>query len=200
MARYAYMLLDQIETDVSRQALQLDHIGGFDRIFIDRISHQPSHSPATRPQRERMLSILQPGDLVFAGAADRLCDHLRDFLDLWHHMETHSTNLVILEENIDSRSTAGRHSIQVLETFARLEFNYHSQRKKAGIKAARQQGRRIGRPPIAVPADFRSICQAWSEGKMAGKEAAKQSGLGSTSFYKKAAELGFRPFRQKQHL
>jgi DNA invertase Pin-like site-specific DNA recombinase len=93
---------------------------------------------------------------------------------------------VILEEGIDSRSQAGRQSIQVLESFARLEFSYHSQRKKAGIRAARQDGRRIGRPPAAVPADFRSICQSWARGEISGRDAAGQSGLGSTSFYKKA--------------
>lgn len=198
MARYAYMLLDPQESDVSRQALQLDHMGGFDRIFIDRIQHRSENDPAGRPQRERLLSVLQPGDLVFAGAADRLCDHLRDFLDLWHRMEQLGADLVILEENLDSRSPAGRQSIQTLESFARLEFSYHSQRKKAGIRAARQKGRRIGRPPAAVPADFRSICQAWSKGEISGQEAARLSGLGSTSFYKKAAELGFRSARSKK--
>lgn len=199
MARYAYMLLDEHETDVSRQALQLDHIGGFERIFIDRLNRGAVNNPPSRPQRERLLSVLRPDDLIFAGAADRLCDHLRDFLELWHQIEALGAHLVILEEGIDSRSQAGRQSIQVLESFARLEFSYHSQRKKAGIRAARQDGRRIGRPPAAVPADFRSICQSWARGEISGRDAAGQSGLGSTSFYKKAAELGFSsPRRKKQ--
>ena len=38
MPRYAYMMLDHIEKDVSRQAMQLDTIGNFDKIFVERLS------------------------------------------------------------------------------------------------------------------------------------------------------------------
>ena len=38
MARYGYMKLDIEESDVSRQALLLDPMGGFDRIFVEQIS------------------------------------------------------------------------------------------------------------------------------------------------------------------
>ena len=199
MARYGYMMLDPQEVDVSRQALQLDGIGGFERIFIDRFDDgSPAAARSERKQRQRMLMLLQPGDVVYTAAADRLADHLRDFIDVWQTVKTAQSELVVLEEHLDSRSPAGRQSLKILQKFERLEFNYHSQRKKAGIKAARDQGRRIGRPPVAVPPDFRQICRQWSEGKISGREAARLSGLRSTSFYKKAAELGFRPFRKSE--
>jgi len=73
MARYAYMLLDKTEKDVSRQAMQLDTIGGFDKIFVDRISDR---SPQ-REQRQKMLAMLAAGDVVYAAAADRFCDQTR---------------------------------------------------------------------------------------------------------------------------
>jgi hypothetical protein len=79
MARYAYMLLDQTEKDVSRQAMQLDTIGGFDKIFVDRISPRAPD----REQRQKMLTLLAPGDVVYAAAADRFCDQTRDFLEVF---------------------------------------------------------------------------------------------------------------------
>ncbi len=196
MARYGYILLDQADQDVSRQALQLDSIGGFDRIFVDR---QPakSQSPSVREQRRRLISQLQTGDVVFTAAVDRFCDHLRDFLNLYQKIAAAGAELVVLQESLDSRAAAGRQAIRLLSAFEKLEFHYQSARKKAGIQAARQQGRRIGRPPVSIPPGFREICREWAEGKINGQEAARQSGLRSTSFYKKAGELGFKaPSRQ----
>lgn len=195
MARYAYMLLDEQEKDVSRQAMQLDTIGGFDRIFVDR----PPQGLETREQRQRLLAMLQTGDVVFVAAADRLCRQTREFLELQAMIAGIGADLVLLQENLDTRSPAGRQGLRLLTAFARLDFIYQSERKREGIAAARQVGRRIGRPPVAIPPDFREICQQWSAGLLNGNAAARMAGLRSTSFYKKAAELGFKaPQRQRQ--
>ena len=200
MARYGYMLLDQTETDVSRQALQLDGIGGFDRIFVDRQGeHKPGREPR-RTQRQQLLQTIKPDDVIYAAAADRLFDHLRDFAEVWTYISQRQAALVLLEENIDTRSPAGRTAVAALQAFEKLDFAYHSKRKKAGIKAARESGRRIGRPPVKVPPHFRDICQAWSENKITGQAAAEKAGLKHTSFYKKANELGFKaPQRPKRN-
>ena len=75
MPRYAYMMLDHIEKDVSRQAMQLDTIGNFDKIFVERLSPRADKLE----QRQRLLELLAPGDVVFAAAADRFCRQTRDF-------------------------------------------------------------------------------------------------------------------------
>ena len=188
MARYGYMLLDRHDQDVGRQAMQLDTIGGFDRIFVDRMIREHDG----REQRERLLAALKPGDVVYAAAVDRFCVHLRDFLQVYTVLRQCGADLVLLEENFDSRSPAGRQTLRVLGSFDKLDFTYQSDRKKAGIRKARDAGRRIGRPPVSIPPGFREICKAWSQGQLTGREAAARSGLRSTSFYKKAAELGFK--------
>jgi DNA invertase Pin-like site-specific DNA recombinase len=198
MARYGYMLLDQTDPDVSRQALQLDSIGNFDRIFVDRQPPGANQLQPVRDQRERLLRQLQSGDVVFAAAIDRFCDNLRDFLQLYQVIIGCGAELAILQENLDTRSQSGRQTIRMLQAFEQLEFRYQSDRKKAGIRAARQQGRRIGRPPVSIPPGFREICKDWAAGRINGQEAARRSGLRSTSFYKKASELGFKaPPRQR---
>lgn len=200
MARYGYMLLDQHEPDVSRQALQLDGIGGFDRIFVERGSRTAPDQSPPRQQRNILLNMLQAQDVVYAAAADRLFDNLRDFTQVWSLISEKNAHLVMLEENIDSRGNAGRQAIKALQTFARLDFSYQSKRKKAGIKAAKESGRRIGRPPVAVPPHFRDICSEWAKGRLNGHQAAMKAGMKPTSFYKKASELGFRaPGRQKKN-
>lgn len=194
MVRYGYMFLDAVDSDVNRQALQLDSIGGFDKIYVDhataiaRTRHQ-----APRLQRRKLLESLRPGDVVYAAALDRWCDNLRDFLETARFAGQAGSDLCILAEGLDTRSTAGRQAIRLLQGFEKLDFRYQSGRKKAGIETARKNGRRIGRPQIAIPPGFREICKEWAAGRIGGPEAARRSGLRNTSFYKKAAEIGFKP-------
>ena len=198
MARYGYMLLDNNDPDVNRQAMQLDTIGGFDKIYVDRQGAGPAEG--SRSQRTRLLARLKTGDVVYAAAVDRFCDNLRDFSQAFRAITMAGAELAILQESLDTRSTAGRSAIRLLESVERLEFRYQSDRKKAGIKAARQGGRRIGRPPVSIPPGFREICRDWSGGLISGPEAVQRSGLRSTSFYKKAGELGFKaPPRQNSN-
>ena len=141
--------------------------------------------------------MLQPGDVVYAAAADRFCDHLRDFLNCQSRIAAAGAEIVLLGENLDSRSQTGRQTIRVLQSFDILGYSWQSARKKAGIQQARQDGRRIGRPPVVIPPGFREICRDWAAGLINGQEAARRSGLRSTSFYKKAAELGFHAPKKK---
>ncbi len=195
MARYGYMKLDAEESDVSRQALLLDPMGDFDRIFVEQ-SGKSSHK---REQRKRLLSMLQPGDLVYAAAADRFADNSRDFLISADKIVGAGAELILLQENLDTRSPSGRQALRLLTAFAEIDYKWQSDRKKQGISQARSQGRRIGRPPVSVPPDFRKVCEEWSSGKINGQEAAARSGLRSTSFYKKAAELGFKAPTRRRH-
>jgi DNA invertase Pin-like site-specific DNA recombinase len=195
MARYGYILIDNYDDDIGRQALQLDTIGDFARIFVER---QPGDSQ-TRAQRKRLISQLQSGDIVYAAAADRFCNNLKDFLAAYGEIAAAGAELVLLEEALDSRAAAGKQALKILTSFEKLNYHYQSERKKAGIRQAKAEGRRVGRPPVSIPPGFREICRRWSAGEISGKEAMAQSGLRSTSFYKKAAEMGFKPpVRKKQ--
>lgn len=188
MSRYGFIRLDEQEPEISRQALQLDTIGGFERLFVER------HEKSGRwEQRNRLLSGLVSGDLVFAASADRICDSLRDFLHLVRILQEKEAHLILLEDSLDTRTAAGQKSLKLLDSFLHIDFSSQSRRKKAGIANARKEGRRIGRPPVSIPTGFRDLCREWSQGRISGPEAVQKSGLKQTSFYKKAAELGYHP-------
>lgn len=188
MSRYGFIRLDEQEPEISRQALQLDTIGGFDRLFVER------HEKTGRwEQRNRLLTGLKADDQVFTASADRICDSLRDFLQLVKTIQEKGAHLILLEDSLDTRTAAGQKSLKLLESFFRIDFKGQSRRKKAGIANARREGRRIGRPPVSIPPGFRELCKEWSQGRLSGPEAVRRSGLKQTSFYKKAAELGYKP-------
>ena len=188
MARYGYIMIDRTDSDLGRQAVQLDAIGGFSRIFVDK--HDGSGPRWS--QREKLFTTLKPGDIVYAAAADRFCANLADFLACFDLIAQKGADLFLLEEQLDSRSNCGQQSIRLLQVFSNLDFFDQSEKKKAGIRQARQAGRRIGRPPVALPPGFRDICRRWEKGEISTAQAMAQSGLKSTSFYKNAAEFGFK--------
>ena len=83
MARYGYMLLDQlIRMSAARRC---SWTASADLTRFLSTTRPPSPEPATRPprqQRRKLLESLQAGDVVYAAALDRWCDNLRDFLEI----------------------------------------------------------------------------------------------------------------------
>ena len=219
MARYGYIRLDAREREVGRQAAQLDTIGGFDRIAVERPARGATGrggagparaggtagkgpagaAPAAAPtQWERLVAALQADDLVVVASADRVADSARRFLEVVAQVREKGAHLNVLEEGIDTRTTTGRHILRAVESLTRIEREGMSQRKKDGIREARAQGRRIGRPPLPQPVAFRETCRDWSEGRIDFREAAERSGMKTTSFFKNAKELGFLPPPRKK--
>lgn len=189
MARYGYVRLDAREKEIGRQAAQLDSIGGFDRIAVER----PARGTSPTMQWDRLVASLQPGDLVVVASADRIADSARRFLEAVAQVREKEADLSVLEEGIDTRTPTGRHILRAVGSLVRIEREGMSQRKKDGLREAKEKGRRIGRPPLPQPPGFRETCREWSEGRLDFREAAARSGMKTTSFFKKAKELGFPP-------
>ncbi len=198
--RIGYIRLDPGDTDISRQALLLDGIGGFDRILVEypSIPGDGITGQVVWEKRNRLLEQLTFRDVIYTASADRICSGAREFSDLADRIEAAGADLVLLDEGIDTRSPSGRSAIRLARSLAKAESERASRDRREGIRRARENGRRIGRPPVAVPTHFRDICRAWSDGNLSGKKAAEAAGLKTTSFYTRAAELGYRsPSRKK---
>lgn len=190
MPRYGYIRLDKKDSDVARQASQLDSIGKFDRIFIEQ--NKDTHDTSSVfSQLNKVISQLRPGDLLYVASLDRFCSQVKEFIERVDLILSKKANFICLEESIDTRSVLSRSIMKIVKILESIDRETMSERKKDGIKAAREDGRRIGRPPISIPIGFRDVCKDWSAGKITGVEAIGRCGMKSTSFYKKAAELGY---------
>ncbi len=190
MPRYGYIRLDKKDPDVARQASQLDSIGGFDKVFVEQ-RRGPFSLNSIPEQLEKVMNLLQPGDLLYVASLDRFCGQIRDFLERVDRIVSRGAEFIALDESFDTRSPSSKSTLRMIKSLEALDRQTMSTRKKEGIRAAREEGRRIGRPPVSIPVGFREICREWSEGRIAGVEAIRRSGMKSTSFYKKAAGMGF---------
>jgi DNA invertase Pin-like site-specific DNA recombinase len=100
-----------------------------------------------RPELHRMLDHLREGDVVVVWKLDRLSRSLKDLLHILEKTEAAGANFRSLTEAIDTSGPAGRMMMQMLGSFAEFERAMVRERTRAGLKAAREQGRTGGRRP-----------------------------------------------------
>lgn len=142
---YARVSTDDQTLDSQTDALQA---AGAGRIFADKISG----SLRARPQLDRLLDQLRPGDVVTVTKYDRLARSLKDLLDIVDRVEKRGAGFRSLAEDIDTTTPAGRLVFHVFASIAQFERERIAERTKEGLQAARSRGRIGGRPPALTAA------------------------------------------------
>lgn len=142
---YARVSTDDQRLDSQHDALQA---AGAERIFADRIAG----TAARRPDLDRMLDQLRPGDVVVVTKYDRLARSLKDLLAIVETVEAKGAGFRSLAEDIDTTTPAGRLVFHVFASIAEFERARIAERTREGLEAARRRGRVGGRPPALSPA------------------------------------------------
>jgi DNA invertase Pin-like site-specific DNA recombinase len=134
----------RVSTDSQDARLQLDALrrAGVARIFEERISG----AAAKRPELERCLHTLQPGDTLVIWKLDRLARSLRDLLTILERLHVLGAGVRSLTEPIDTATPAGMLMVQVLGAVAQFERSIIRERVMAGQRAAKARGQRWGAP------------------------------------------------------
>lgn len=110
-----------------------------------------------RPGLDQMLKDAgkRRFDVVMAWAIDRLGRSLIDLLGTIQQLEACSVDLYLDQQSIDTTTPAGRLMFQVTGAFAEFERSMIRQRVHAGLKRAKEQGKRLGRPTIDATTERR---------------------------------------------
>jgi DNA invertase Pin-like site-specific DNA recombinase len=145
------MILGYARVSTSDQTLaaQTDALtaAGAGRMFAETVSG----ATRARPELDRLLDHLRPGDVVMVANYDRLARSLRDLLDIVAAIEAKGAGFRSLAEDIDTTTPAGRLIFHVFASIAQFERERISERTKEGLAAARKRGRVGGRPPALTP-------------------------------------------------
>lgn len=145
----------RVSTDDQRLDGQTDALrgAGAERIFADRISG----TLRVRPELDRLLDQLRPGDVVTVTKYDRLARSLRDLLDIVDAVQARGAGFRSLAEEIDTTTPAGRLIFHVFASIAQFERERIAERTREGLAAARRRGRIGGRPPALSPAQKEEV-------------------------------------------
>ena len=100
-----------------------------------------------RPELQKLLDQLRDGDVLVVWKLDRLSRSLRDVLTIMEKLGEAKAGFRSLTEAIDTTSAAGRMMMQMVGAFAEFERAMLRERTRAGLIAAREEGRIGGRRP-----------------------------------------------------
>ena len=162
-------------------------------LFIDKVSGKDF----CRPNYLALMQIIKENDVIVVKSIDRLGRKYEDILKQWQYLtKEKKVNIVVLDMPLlDTRK--GRDLIgtlisdivlQLLSYVAQTERDFIKQRQAEGIAAAKARGVRFGVKPKKKPRNYDSCLDAWREGRMSARSAAKELKVTHATFLKWARE------------
>ena len=144
--------------------------------YTDRISG----AKAKRPGLDQMMADARRAkfDVVLVWAFDRVARSVRHFLEVLDELNHLEIAFVSFRENVDTGGPLGRAMIIIIGAIAELERSLIIERVRAGMRRAKLEGRRLGRPPLNV--DREALVQDRRRGQSL-KQIAKLHGISKAS-------------------
>jgi DNA invertase Pin-like site-specific DNA recombinase len=137
---YARVSTGDRSLDGQRDALEK---AGAGRLFADTVTG----TARRRPELDRLLDQLRPGDVVVVTRYDRLARSLKDLLEIVEMIEAKGAEFRSLAEDIDTTTPAGRLVFHVFASIAEFERGRIAERTREGLEETCKRGRVGGRPP-----------------------------------------------------
>ena len=102
----------------------------------------------SRPAWNQCWDAIQKGrhNMLIVHALDRIGRSLPHLVGILEYLRAHNVALVSYRENIDLSSSTGKMLAGIFALMAEYERNIISERTRAGLRAARANGKRLGRP------------------------------------------------------
>jgi DNA invertase Pin-like site-specific DNA recombinase len=126
-----------------------------------------------RPELHRLLDNLRKDDVVVVWKLDRLTRSLKDLLLILEKIDTAGAGFRSLTEAIDTTVPAGRMLTHMLGSFAEFERAMIRERTRAGLRAAREEGRVGGRKPKLDAQQRQEIIDAVLSGRKRAAQVAR---------------------------
>jgi DNA invertase Pin-like site-specific DNA recombinase len=137
----------RVSTEDQTLALQQDALqaAGCVRVFSETGSGK---STKNRDELHAALKYLNEGDTLAVWRLDRLGRNVVDLIELVTELQERGIEFRSLTESIDTSTSGGRLVFHIFAALAQMERELISERTKAGLTAARKQGRKGGRRPV----------------------------------------------------
>ena len=188
---YGYVRVSSRDQHEDRQMAAMAEVGvPSEHLFVDKQSGKDFH----RPQYQRLLRRLRPGDVLYVKSIDRLGRSYREIQEQWKLLtKDRSVDLVVLDMPLlDTRlgkdllgTFISDVVLQVLSFVAEYERVNIRQRQAEGIAAAKARGVKFGRPRLPLPENFAELSAAWKGKELSLKEAAARCQMPASTFYLK---------------
>lgn len=152
---------------------------GCGKIYEDRLSG----TRADRPGLKLTLEVLRDGDMLVVWKLDRLGRSVKGLVDLVNQLAERGVQFKSLTDNIDTGTPSGRFFFHVMASLAQMERELIVERTRAGLNAAREQGRIGGRKRLMTDSKIESAKTLLASG-LPPKEVARNLGVSIPTLYR----------------
>ena len=134
----------RVSTLDQNPALQIDALkgAGCERIFTEKASG----AQRKRPELKAALDYIRAGDTLVVWKLDRLARSMRQLIETVEDLQSRCIELRSLTESIDTATPGGRLVFHIFGALAEFERAVIRERTSAGLQAARERGKKGGRP------------------------------------------------------
>ena len=172
----------RVSTQDQNPALQLDALtaAGCERVFTERASG----AQRDRPELAAAISYMRAGDSLVVWKLDRLARSLPQLIETVAHLEAQGIGFRSLTEAVDTTSAGGKLIFHIFGALAEFERSVIRERTHAGLKAARDRGRKGGRPPALSAADLAAAKAMLRDPEITVAEVAKPLQVSPATLYR----------------
>jgi len=175
-----YLRVSKHEQTIENQRIELERVAAAKGWKVIATFKDEGVSGAfSREVRAQYDSMLKQGvqakfDVVLAWDVSRLSRSLADLVTTLDELHACGIDLYLHQQAIDTTTPAGKAMFQMCGVFAEFERGILSERVKAGLNRAREEGKILGRPMKI--ANIKKIVEGRNRGKTI-REIAKEQGL-----------------------
>jgi len=171
----------RVSTEEQSLDLQMDALekAGCEQIYSDQLSANKTQ----RPGLAEAQSHLRQGDVLVVWKLDRLGRSVNRLIEWVENLAKQGVEFRSLTDRIDTTTPTGRFFFHMMASLAQMERELIAERTKAGLEAARQRGRLVGRKRIMTPSKIKSAKQLLDSG-MSSREVARNLGVSIPTLYR----------------
>lgn len=185
---YGYVRVSTQEQNEARQLMAMADFGvARENIVVEKLSGKDFH----RPRYQKLVRILQPGDVLVVKSIDRLGRNYDEILEQWAVItKRRQAAIVVLDmpllDTRQGRDLTGTLIadivLQLLSYVAQTERENIRQRQAEGIAAAKARGVHFGKRLRILPDNFEEVRRAWRNDQISLRRAAEACGLPKSTF------------------
>lgn len=180
MADVGYVRVSTAEQSTALQMKAMKD-AGVGKVFSD---HGVSGTLASRPELDKALAYVREGDVLVVWKLDRLGRSTKNVLEFLEQLKQREVGFRSLTEGLDTTGPMGQAMLTVLAAFNQLERDVIVERTKAGLAAARAQGKVGGRPRVIDGKKLQTARTLYESGNHTVAEIAKMLGVGTATVYR----------------
>ena len=157
---------------------------GCEKIFSDTMTG----SVRSRPELDKLLSEIRPGDKLIVYKLDRLGRNFKHLMELVEDFKRLGINFESLQEKMATDTPTGTLVFHIFGALAEFERGLIRERCNAGIEAKKARGGEAGRPPALNKEEIKELRRIYHSKVIDTKDILVQFKITKSTMYKYVRE------------